>query len=268
MFKKLSSIWQSYKYRFVPWIALNLKKRSVRSVENVASDKVIPGDLVLQQLTCLTSALRFALPRARALEEKHQLGLRVMEEVQGFSVVRAASHVGGTGVVVQGKAEARVQRGQVVALYPGLLYLPFQPIFLQSVGNSFVFRCIDGVHVDGNDRRMSRAAFRSCVGRDRVGHLTLADTSWLTPHPVNPLNVGQYVNNRTAGRPSNVAYQEVTVRPGEVALEDRHLLPNLWYSPPADVPVADLPLRLVALVATRDVAPGEELFSDYFTVVH
>lgn len=70
------------------------------------------------------------------------------------------------------------------------------------------------------------------------------------------------------GRPSNVAYQEVTVRPGEVALEDRHLLPNLWYSPPADVPVADLPLRLVALVATRDVAPGEELFSDYFTVVH
>lgn len=46
-------------------------------MENVASDKVIPDDLVLHQLTCLTTALRFALPRARALEDKHQVGLQV-----------------------------------------------------------------------------------------------------------------------------------------------------------------------------------------------
>ena len=33
--------------------------------------------------------------------------------------------------------------------------------------------------------------FRSCGGRDQVGLVKVCDTSWLTPRPVNPLNIGQ-----------------------------------------------------------------------------
>lgn len=40
---------------------------------------------------------------------------------------------------------------------------------------------------------------RSCSGRDRFGPFRLSDSSWVTPHPENPLAVGQYVNNCSNG---------------------------------------------------------------------
>ncbi len=41
---------------------------------------------------------------------------------------------------------------------------------------------------------------RSCSGRDRLGPFPLSDCSWLTSDPVNPLAVGQYVNNCSNGQ--------------------------------------------------------------------
>ena len=65
--------------------------------------------------------------------------------------------------------------------YPGTVYQPYQPIFFQSLRNRlayklyvsdvcsrFIFRCIDGVHVDGSNIGISRVIFRSCAGRDQV----------------------------------------------------------------------------------------------------
>nr|XP_045596485.1 SET domain-containing protein 9-like [Procambarus clarkii] len=193
-----------------------------------------------------------------------------MEETYGFHIYRAPSCLGGTGVFVMTNRESdvAVQRGQLVALYPGAIYLPFQPIFIQSINNPFIFRCIDGILVDGHDKRISKYLFRSCVNRDRVGSFPIADTTWLTDYPANPLNVGQYVNNQSTGHPSNVAYQEITLQPGDIPLQERQYLPNMWYSLPQGTPVADIPLRTVTLVATRDILAGEELFSDYFTIIH
>ncbi|KAK7071159.1 SET domain-containing protein 9 [Halocaridina rubra] len=240
-------------------------------------DKVVPDDHLLDQLTTLTSALRIALPGQGGPvrlqpQMAHQVALKVMEEVMGFYITLTSSAVGGTGVVAVTSRKsldsiAVVRRGQLVGLYPGAIYLPVQPIFFQSIGNPFIFRCADGIIIDGFNKRVSKLLFKSCVNRDRVGFFLIADTSWLTPFPLNPLNVGQYVNNQSKSHPSNVAYQELTVEAHHIPLQERQLIPNLWYSPPEGIPVSDLPLRLVALVATRDIGSGEELFSDYFTII-
>lgn len=279
MLDKLTQVWHSYKYRFVPWLAFNLKERTVRSVTADNMDKIISDDCLLDQLTSLTAALRGTLfhvvmesaPKQR--QSAHQKALKVMEEVMGFHVIRAPSTVGGTGVIVVRSNDAQdsigtiVKKGQVVGLYPGVIYLPVQPIFFQSIGNPFIFRCADGILIDGHDKRISKSLFRSCVNRDRVGSFPIADTSWLTEYPLNPLNVGQYVNNQSKGYPSNVAYQELTIDGRHIHLQERCFIPNLWYSPPEGIPVCDIPVRLVALIATRDIKCGEELFSDYFTII-
>ncbi|XP_071519906.1 SET domain-containing protein 9-like isoform X5 [Panulirus ornatus] len=279
MLRKFGTLWKSYKYRFVPWLAFNFHKRSVRSVKDRGVDKIIPECVLLDQLRALTSALlqaqTWALPTIQCHHQLSyhlalQLFLQVMEETYGFHVYRAPSSLGGLGVLAttDRSCHVAVQQGQLVALYPGTIYLPVQPIFFQSINNPFIFRCIDGIMVDGNDKRISKALFKSCSSRDRVGPFPIADTSWLTDCLVNPLNVGQYVNNQSVGHSSNVAYQEMTIHPGDVPLEERQYLPNLWYSPPEALPVMDLPLRIVGLVATRNIQKGEELLSDYFTIIY
>lgn len=87
--------------------------------------------------------------------------------------------------------------------------MPGEPLFFPSIGNKYIFRCKDGIHIDGNDRWLSKAIYKSCAARDRFEDGSpFCDTSWLTPHPINPLNVGQYVNNRTRRKENNVIYQE------------------------------------------------------------
>lgn len=188
----------------------------------------------------------------------------------GFSVECCSSTVGGTGVRVTDILRGRkvLPPGTVVGIYPGTLYLPQQhSIMLQSIGNPLLFRCFDGMLLDGNNRGLSRMIFRSCAGRDRVGPCPTADDSWVTSYPRNPLSIGQFVNNRSSSNPANVAYQEVTVLPGTFTLPELAYLPTLWYSPPPDTPLLDIPIRLVVLVTIRDVAEGDELFSEYFTII-
>jgi len=47
-----------------------------------------------------------------------------------------------------------------VSYFTGTLYHPHEPILLPSIGNAFVLRCLDGIHVDGNDRRMSKVIYK------------------------------------------------------------------------------------------------------------
>ena len=44
---------------------------------------------------------------------------------------------------------------------------------------------------------LSSFSYRSCSQRDRIGPYESCDSTWLTPFPVNPLAVGQYVNNQS-----------------------------------------------------------------------
>ncbi|XP_059730223.1 SET domain-containing protein 9 isoform X3 [Haemorhous mexicanus] len=118
----------------------------------------------------------------------------VLFNTLGFTVSRDRSSLvsAGTGVFV---TRGFVPKGTVVSMYPGTVYRKHEPIFFQSLGNPFIFRCIDGVLIDGNDKGLSRSVYRSCSRRDQLGPFQMSDESWLTATLQNPLAVGQYVNN-------------------------------------------------------------------------
>lgn len=42
----------------------------------------------------------------------------------------------------------------------GTVYQKCEPIFFQSIGNPFIFRCLDGVLIDGNDKGISKVVYR------------------------------------------------------------------------------------------------------------
>ncbi|XP_051763877.1 SET domain-containing protein 9 isoform X2 [Ctenopharyngodon idella] len=279
LFKAFEVRWKSYRHRFVPWIALNLQKneRTLRQVKDRSQDKLIQDEEVSESLVCLftellkndlknQSELLRLLPKSKQniytnVENETHAPTTVMLNTLGFVIERKRSslQLAGTGVFV---TRGRAPKGSIVAMYPGTIYQADEPIFFQSIRNPFVFRCIDGILIDGNDKALSKIVYRSCSGRDRVGPFCLSDSSWLTPHPVNPLAVGQYVNNCSNEKAANVCYQEFDV-PDGFPLELRQYLPNVNYR--ADT---QRPLRCVVLVSLRDINCGEELFSNYYTIVH
>lgn len=277
--KRLQNKWKSYRHRFVPWVVLNLSKneKTLRQVTERSKDKLVPDDEVSQSLLKLFRVLL----RSRGAnhgEQTHSLGRITSEEEEqrgghpscgddamlqslGFCIDRKPSSLpfAGAGVFV---TKGFVPKGATVAMYPGTVYQAYEPILLQSIRNPFVFRCIDGVLIDGNDKGISKMVFKSCSGRDRVGPFMMSDTSWLTASPQNPLAVGQYVNNCSNEWPANVCYQEYDV-PDRFPIKLRQYLPNVNYSLDTQ-----RPLRCVILVSLRDITAGEELFSNYYTIVH
>ena len=114
----------------------------------------------------------------------------------------------------------------------------------------------------------------------QVGMVKIADTSWLTPRPVNPLNVGQIVNNANKENAANVRYQEEDI-PESFPILLKKFIPNVNYGNESKErtrlvylqvtstinSVAEWQMLQVILQAIRDIKKGEELFSSYFTVI-
>ena len=48
-------------------------------------------------------------------------------------------------------------------LNTGTVYLPFDPILLQSINNEFILRCIDGIHIDGKHRGLSKIIYKYII---------------------------------------------------------------------------------------------------------
>ncbi|EMP41372.1 Putative protein C5orf35 like protein, partial [Chelonia mydas] len=198
----------------------------------------------------------------------------VLFNTLGFSITRNRSSLisAGTGVFVN---KGFVPKGALVSMYPGTVYQKYEPIFFQSIGNPFIFRCIDGVLIDGNDKGISKAVYRSCSKRDQVGPFQMSDITWLTPVVQNPLAVGQYVNNCSHKEFFASTYinclriSQACIRillfslPVFFPIELKQYLPNITYS--HDIPI---PLRCVVLVTLREIKQGEELFSNYYTIVN
>ncbi|XP_073538238.1 SET domain-containing protein 9 isoform X2 [Phyllobates terribilis] len=250
--RAILSRWRSYRYRFVPWVALNLtrNRRTLRCVSAGRGDKVVADDDVssslvtffrvlftwdikkqTELLTLLPSTTRAMYPAPDASGQQHRPHHTVHPEdaiykCLGFCIDRRPSSMeaAGTGVFV-------------------------------SKG------CLDGILIDGSDKRISKSVYRSCSRRDQLGPLKMCDCTWLTSAPHNPLAVGQYVNNCSNVHEANVCYQEFDV-PASFPVELRQYIPNVRYS--HDV---EGPLRCVVLVALRDIRCGEELFSNYFTLI-
>ena len=122
-------------------------------------------------------------------------------------------------------------------------------------------------HCQHEDSLFSFCLSRSNSRRDQIGPYLPCDTTWLEDEPLNPLAVGQYVNNRTKNVPANVAYQEVDISFQSIPPKLWKSLPNVWYSS-GNIIGENAFLRTVALVSVRDINEGEEVFSSYFTVVH
>lgn len=124
---------------------------------------------------------------------------------------------------------------------------------------------MDGQLIDGSARGISGWIFRSCHGRDRYGPFPVCDHSWtlIDRDPrllVNPLNLGHIVNNGNGREfPSNVAYHELELD-SEFDPGLRIHIPNVHY----DSHDREA-LRIVPLLATRDISEGEELYSEYFS---
>ncbi|XP_047905381.1 SET domain-containing protein 9 isoform X4 [Anser cygnoides] len=263
--------------------------RTLRYVPESSQDKIIPDEDVLETLLKVFAALfandlgrqapvlavrpeirrKYEEP-APAEPRRSEEGARsqralgpqeVLFQALGFGLARGRSSLpaAGTGVFV---SRGGARRGAVVAMYPGTVYRKHEPIFFQSLGNPFIFRCIDGVLIDGNDKGLSKAVYRSCSRRDQLGPFQMSDVSWLTAAPQNPLAVGQYVNNCSYEKAANVCYQEFDV-PRCFPVELKQYLPNIVYS--HDI---QSPLRCVVLVTLRDIKQGEELFSNYYTVIN
>lgn len=272
---RVQNKWKSYRHRFVPWVVLNLSKneKTLRQVTERSEDKLVSDEEVTRSLLKLfrvllnihganhRSAQTHFVPQITGEKEQHGADQDAMLQCLGFCIDRRPSSLplAGTGVFV---TKGFVPKGTTVAMYPGTVYQPYEPILLQSIRNPFVFRCIDGLLIDGNDKGISKMVFRSCSGRDRIGPFLMSDTSWLTECPRNPLAVGQYVNNCSNQRPANVCYQEYDV-PVKFPIELRQYLPNVNYSQDTQ-----RPLRCVVLVSLRDITAGEEIFSNYYTIVH
>ena len=118
--RRLSRAWNSYKYRFVPWIALNLNEKTAVKVEqsDIYSQEELVESLVitLSALEQYTS-LREDLTLYDSLHAANQVSL--LNEV-GFSVSRRQSSIpgAGTGVFIQRGA---VNKGDLNKNYKLLL---------------------------------------------------------------------------------------------------------------------------------------------------
>lgn len=89
----------------------------------------------------------------------YRSNLKRMKNSVGFVMERKPSLIpaGGTGVFVTG---GQVPPGTVVSMYPGTVYRGGEPIMFQSLANPFIFRCIDAILIDGNDKNLSKYIYR------------------------------------------------------------------------------------------------------------
>ena len=112
-------------------------------------------------------------------------------------------------------------------------------------------------------------AYRSSAKRDVIGSYSSCDTSWLSSTQLNPLAIGQYVNNETASLPANVIYQELDI-PFCFPIHLQQFLPNVNFNPlirASEISGDEVMVRTVVLLALRDIQQGEELLSSYLTEI-
>jgi len=293
--KWLTSWWRNYRYRFTLWQALNnVRPRAVPESSQFGIEEGVDGDKprkarhqnLEMELLQVLKPMMSPIDNLRTPEERMRLYRSVkslsktyakmgefnkdcLAKGSGFRLAVRPSSMGedaGNGVFVESGGE--VSAGQIVALYPGVVYQPYHPVLLQSISNPYIFRCSDGTLIDGKFQGISGSIFNSIHGRDRINGIDpMCDKSWLLlprfPESlVNPLNLGQIVNNSNpkAGFEANVAYQELTLWIEETPSRILGLIPNANYEHMSSI-------RCVALVATKNIRAGEEVLATYFTLV-
>lgn len=114
LFRKWIEKWRSYKYRFVPWIALNLRNRTVREVGSIDQDKTVPDSKVTESLSTFLHALHIA--ETQSPNNLYQS--ETMYNTLGYEIKRLESNIPGAGKGVF-VTKGDIPVGNLVALYPG-----------------------------------------------------------------------------------------------------------------------------------------------------
>jgi len=180
---------KSYLHRFA-WLQLK-RKNTINPVGDhlCSSVKNLTSMKLLADLTDVLASLE-----AKSVEFPKDSSKWLPYELR---LERSGIENAGIGVHLYGV----IEKGSIVALYPGTVYQPGDPLFLSSLGNSYVLRCFDGLFVDGKHFGLSASVFKSMYNfhRGSCGEV-VGDNSWLKYSKTtfkNPLAVGQIINNGT-----------------------------------------------------------------------
>ncbi|KAA8490740.1 SET domain-containing protein 9 [Porphyridium purpureum] len=211
--------------------------------------------------------------------EDRRLALSRMEERVfqrlGYSVYRQKSTIpdGGDGVFLRG----RVSAGTVVGFYPGVCYSPGQLEYLPgypqySVDNEHVLERFDGTMVDGKAENSCHTFFGAQLISEGSEEATRRFWMYLW-QCINPFAVGHVFNHPPAGAPVHVVIAPFDFDIQEIPELARKFLPNRQYiaHKPRDIFARIMHGKAfqtnripgVALVTTRNVEDGEELFLNY-----
>lgn len=182
----------------------------------------------------------------------------------------------GFGVVVEGRALP----GTVLAIYPGTIYFPVDPLgdgrpfaeaMREQLNNSYLIRRYDDVLIDGREwhlralrlkesqRALSEAGVElhsDAAASLRAGNAALAKFR-------NPFAIANFINHPPAGRAPNVMQWSYTFRESFPEHLQR-FIPHEFFRPPTLLERLDWSSLMPSMVcvATR-VIEDEELFMNY-----
>ncbi|KAI9364072.1 hypothetical protein BD770DRAFT_379204 [Pilaira anomala] len=221
--------------------------------------------LLLRQRKQVLPSVTSPLPRNQAAKAVETTLTLLDRQQLNFTVVKNKSSIpnAGNGVYLKG---ADQKKGQIVSFYPGTIYMPSEPILFVSIANQYILKCVDGLYVDGKRTGLSGKVYKSLYRRENwPGAIQISDWTWMKDENlINPLAVGQFVNNGTKDYKANVCYQEVDL-PISFPNELRKFIPNMYWD--TEMNPLSHPMRVVALVSLREIQDGEELFSTYMDII-
>ncbi|KAJ3227720.1 SET domain-containing protein 9 [Chytriomyces hyalinus] len=163
-----------------------------------------------------------------------------------------------------------IKQGTVMALYPGVVYSPADPVFFPSISNHYVLQRMDSSMIDGKHSGLSKYMFKSIWKRELTWNWITYDRNWLDLRKQGDCmswSVGQLINNAlNSVTDANVVYNEFTLDLSFPA-EYRAFVPNVPYAP------EEADIHGIALVTTQDLVfermdQKVELLASYQSVHH
>jgi hypothetical protein len=184
----------------------------------------------------------------------------------------------GFGVVVEGV----VQPGTVVALYPGTIYFPVDPLgdgrpfaeaMKEQLQNSYLIRRYDDLIIDGRDwhlralklkaqsKALSEAGVMLASDVQHAASLRAGDVALAKYR--NPFAIANFINHPPKGQSANVLQWSYTFKESFPEHLQRYI-PNEYYRQPGLLERLDWASLMPSMVciATRVIA-DEELFMNY-----
>ena len=256
----------SFLYRFAPLQHYKiLRAASQASSKTVSSAQSVDADpLLTPLLTTPKAGFENASEMINSLELSSRLDELLYLANPGQNLELKPSSMGrdaGIGVFI--KKDAKVTKGSILCMYPGVVYDDphSSSVFLQSIRNIYVFKSYDGIIVDGKAGGLSGMLFRSHQRRHKWKSLDFTNRN-----NVNPFFLGQLINNggdKSKGL-ANCRYQELDIHPS-FRFRNHAKIPNVHarmdWEPEFDS------RRVILILATRDIPHSQELLSSYNEVV-